>query len=103
MGPAAHALHSDEDGDLLPCVPQAFPPATKVPSPYNNNYFGAGSGALRVYTQTLSTFGADVNEVQQIVTRATTGQTIAGGFRLEMRGNRTALIKYGAAAATLGL
>ena len=73
---------------------QAFPPASKVPTVYNNNVYGAGSGALRVYTQTLNTFGADVNEVQQIVTRATTGQTIAGGFRLVMRGNRTALIKY---------
>jgi hypothetical protein len=85
----------------LPSSLQAFPPATKVPTLYNNNFYGAGSGALRVYTQTLNTFGADVNEVQQIVTRATTGQTIAGGFRLVMRGNRTALIKCGRASVCI--
>ena len=73
---------------------QAVPAATKVPTVYNNNYYGTGSGALRVYMQTLSTFGTNVDEVQTITTTATLGQTLKGGFHLSFRGERTALILY---------
>ena len=72
-----------------------------MPSPYNNNYYGQGSGALRVYTHTIDTFAGDVNEVQTITTTATSGQTLGGGFHLTYRGNRTALIDFAVEPAEL--
>jgi hypothetical protein len=75
---------------------QAFPKGTKTPTVYNNNFYGKGSGALRVYTQTVNTFGTNVDEIQTITTVAAVGQTLGGGFHLTYRGNRTALILHNA-------
>ncbi len=51
---------------------------------------------MRVYTQTIDTFGADVDEIQTITTFADVGQTLKGGFHLSYRGHRTAFIAYNA-------
>lgn len=73
----------------------AFPRAA-APSQFNNNYFGPGSGAQRVYMQTLTTFAADVDEVQTVRTFADTGQTLRGGFQLSYRGDVTHVIAHDA-------
>ena len=55
----------------------------------NNDGHGAGSPALRVYWQTVKTFGEDVNEVQSITTVADQGQNLGGTFRLTYKGSTT--------------
>jgi hypothetical protein len=73
-------------------VSQAFAPVPKLPSVNNNNAWGAGSGAMRMYIQTVTTFADNVDEIQTIQTTATSGQTLKGGFKLSYKGGITALI-----------
>jgi hypothetical protein len=72
---------------------QAFP-KSKLPAVGNNNFWGAGSGATRVYMQTLEVFGEPVPEVQTVTTSADEGQTLGGGFRLTYKGQQSGMLSW---------
>lgn len=57
-------------------------PGVDTWAPEQNNQHGPGSPALRVYWNTLSVFGDDVDEVQSVTIGADQGQTLRGYFRL---------------------
>lgn len=72
---------------------QAFP-KLRGPSPYNNNFWGVGSGATRVYTQTLTTYGQPILEIQTVTTSAVQGQQLGGGFKLSYMGVQSHMIAH---------
>ena len=67
----------------------------------SNNVNGPGSGNLRINPLVIKTSATYVQEIQVVVTTASTGQTLAGGFRLAFKGYSTPLIPHDASAATM--